>query len=125
MVASTRWRDRAGKSRLGCLFTLLVLVFLGYYGVQAGQVYLRYYRLKDEMQSQARLAPSIDDVTIQRRLIRKVQEIGLPDAARSNLRIRRLARPREIRISTEYREVLELPFYAYTLTLKPSAREPL
>lgn len=120
-----RWQDERGRSRLGCLLTLLIVVFAGYYGVQAGEVYLRYWRLLDEMKSQARLAPSVDDATIQRRLYRKMDELNLPDEAYRGLTIRRVARPREIHISTEWQEILELPFYPRTITLRPSARQPL
>jgi len=59
-----RWRspfDRRGASSLGCLFSLLVFVGALYYGVNIGELFFRYYRLLDEMQSQAQLAPSLDD----------------------------------------------------------------
>lgn len=120
-----RWRTVGGASRLGCLVTLLFLTFIGYYGVQVGGEYLRYWRLLDEMRSQARFAPNIDDETIQRRLLRKIEQLNLPVEARQQLSIRRLARPREIRISTRYSVTLELPFYAYTHTFRPQARQPL
>lgn len=115
---------RQGMTRLGCLFALLLVTVGLYYGVNIGGVYLEYWRFKEEMKSQARLAPSIDDDTIRRRLIRKIEEIGLPDEAR-NITVRRTVRPREILIRTSYRETLELPFYRYTLTLTPEAKAPL
>ena len=55
--------DRRGASSLGCLFSLLVFVGALYYGVNIGELFFRYYRLLDEMQSQAQLAPSLDDGT--------------------------------------------------------------
>ncbi len=111
-------------TRLGCLFTLLLLTVGVYYGFNIGSVYVNYWRLKEEMKSQARLAPSIDDNTIRRRLIRRAEEIGLPDDAR-NIIIRRTTRPREILIRTSYRQTLELPFYTYTVTLTPETRAPI
>src|SRR5256712_7830206 len=72
---------RRGASSTGCLFSLLIFVAALYYSVNIGEVYFRYYRLLDEMQTQARLASALDDGTIQRRLQAAVQEIGLPDAA--------------------------------------------
>lgn len=116
---------RGGASRLGCLIWLLVSAVVVYYGAQIGGVYFTYWRIRQEMQSQARLAPSIDDATIHRRLLRKMVELRLPDEARRNVTVRRLARPREIRIRTEYQQPLELPFISYTLTLTPEARQPL
>lgn len=112
-------------SRLGCLFALLVVAFLGYYGMEAGEAYLQYYRIVDEMRTQARLAASIDDATIRRRVVRKARELGLPEEASKNLRIRRTSRPREIRISSSYERALDLPFYRYVYTFTPEARQPL
>jgi hypothetical protein len=118
------WRDRRGMTRLGCLFTLLVLVTIGYYGVNIGSEYMRYWRLLDEMKTNARLAASVNDQVILRRILAKIDELGLPDEARK-VTIRRTIRPREIKISTSYDVVLELPFTTYTITLKPEARQPL
>jgi hypothetical protein len=112
-------------SRLGCLFTLLILATVVYYGVNVGAVYLRYYRLVDEMRTQAKVAPSIDDATIRRRVIRKIDALNIPAEARRELDIRRSLRPREIRIHTTYRDTLELPFYKYLVTLTPEARQAL
>ncbi len=117
-------RGDAGKSRAGCLLTLLLLILVAYYGFGIGQVYYKYWRLKDEMRTQARLAPGIDDDTIRRRLQRKVEELQLPEEAR-RLRIRRTVRPREISISTTYQDTLHLPLYRYPVTLTPEARQPL
>ncbi|MFQ6045595.1 MAG: hypothetical protein ACE5PT_04445 [Gemmatimonadales bacterium] len=118
------WRNRRGMSRLGCLFTLLILVFGGYYAVNIGGVFLDYYRLLDEMKANARLATNLNDQTIMRRILAKVDELGLPDEARK-VSIRRTARPREIRIMTSYEVTLELPFIAYTVQFNPEARQPL
>jgi hypothetical protein len=111
-------------TRLGCLFTLLLVATGLYYGVNIGGVYLRYYRLVDEMRTQARVAPSIDDGTIRRRLLRKVDQLNLPPEART-FTVQRTQRPREIRISTTYQDTLVLPFYKYAITLTPEARQPL
>ena len=46
-------RDRPGKSTLGCLFTLLIVVAAGYFAFNVGEVYLRYYRFRDSMQQAA------------------------------------------------------------------------
>ena len=126
MVAERQapWRNARGMSRLGCLFTLLLLATGLYYGVNIGGVYLKYYRLIDEMRTQAKVAPSIDDGTIRRRLLRKVEQLNLPAEART-VTIQRTRRPREIRIATTYRDTLVLPFYKYVITLTPEARQPL
>ena len=70
-------RDPRGATSMGCLVSLLVVVAVLYYGVNIGELYFRYYRLLDEMQSQAQLAPSLDDGTIRRRIQAAAQDIEI------------------------------------------------
>lgn len=116
--------NRRGRSRLGCLFMLLVLAAAGYYGTEVGGAYLRYWRMKDAMQSEARLAPSIGDDVIRRRLLAKVAELRLPPEAK-RIRIQRRVRPREIVIRTSWTDTIELPFYVWSKTFSPEARARL
>jgi len=125
MVTGCLRRDRRGASTIGCLLSLLVLVAVLYYGVNIGEVYFRYYRLLDEMQSQARVAAALDNGTIQRRIASAIQEIGLPDDAGSNLQITRSASPRQITIESDYAETVNLPLFVHTFHLHPKAIEPL
>ena len=94
---------------------------VGYYGSGAVTAYFRYWQLLDEMKSQARLAPGLDDQVIRRRLVSKAQELELPTEA-TRFVIRRLSRPREIVISTSWQDTIDLPFYNWVLTLRPQAR---
>jgi hypothetical protein len=116
--------DTHGKSKMGCLLTLLVLAVVVYYGVGAGGHLFKYARFVEEMRTQAGLATNIDNATIQRRLLAKIEELGLPSEAR-RLTIRRTARPREIVIRTSYPVAFELPFYEYVHTFTPEAKAPL
>src|SRR2546422_8677273 len=87
MVSLPRWRralGRRGASSTGCLISLLVFVALLYYGVNIGEVYFRYYRLLDEMQSQARLAAALDDGTICRPPPAPAPDNGGPQDAPTN-----------------------------------------
>ena len=115
---------RRGASSTGCLVSLLFLVGALYYGVNIGELFFRYYRLLDEMQTQAALAPSLDDGTIRRRLQAAAQEIGLPPEAQQ-IRIARRASPREIVIETEYSESVSLPLFNHTFNFHPKATQPL
>ncbi len=117
--------NRHGKSRLGCLLTLVILVTIAYYGFDIGGVYLQRWQLKQEMKAQAGYAPSIDDNAIRRRLNRKIEELRLPEEAREELKIRRTLRPREITISTSYEVVLTLPFKNATVTFTVEITNPL
>ena len=117
-------RSRRGESRLGCLLTLALFVGALYYGINIGEVYIRYYQLLEEMKSVARLAPSLDDQVIRRRLADKVDNLGLPvDAHR--FRIVRTERPPRIVIETGYEESLDLPFFNHTFKFRPRAEAPI
>lgn len=113
-----------GASRLGCLVALAVLGVAIYYGVGFGMAWLRYVQLLDEMKQQARVAQSIPDETIQLRLERRIEELGLPEQAR-HFTIRRTPQPRQIEIFTEYQETVDLPFTSYTIIFRPHATAPL
>jgi len=121
---ASRSLGRRGASSTGCLFSLLILVAVLYYGVNIGEVYFRYYRLLDEMQTQAQLAAALDDGTIRRRIQATAQDIGLPDQAQS-IRIERRASPREIAIEAQYSETIHLPLFTHTFTFHPKATQPL
>ena len=120
-----RRRGTRGASSSGCLLSLLIFVALLYYGVNIGEVYFRYYRLLDEMQTQTRIAAALDDGTIRRRVQAAVEEIGLPEAAGTNLVIRRTAVPRQIVIETRYSERVSLPLFNHTFSFNPKATQPL
>src|SRR5689334_5516498 len=118
--------SRRGASSSGCLLSLLIFVAALYYGVNIGEVYFRYYRLLDEMQTEAHLSAGLDDGTIRRRIQAAVEEIGLPDsAAGQQLFIRRTAMPREIVIETRYSETVALPFFNHTFAFHPRTTQPL
>ncbi len=118
-----RLRDRNGKARLGALMVLLLVVVGVYYGLDWGQAYFRYWSLQEAMQSNASLATGLDDTTIRRRLLRKIDELGLPEEAKKNMRIRRHSRPNEIVITSSYVIELPLPFVQpYIFTFKPEAK---
>ena len=124
MVRDGSPRVRRGASSFGCLVTLLFFVAILYYGVNIGEVFMRYYRLLDEMDSQARVAAALDDGTIGRRLVAAVQDIGLPDSA-ARIVITRYTSPREIRIETGYSERVVLPLFDHTFAFHPTAVQPL
>src|SRR2546428_13411088 len=109
-----------GARSSGCLLSLLLLVAALYYGVNIGEVYFRYYRLLDELQTETRIASGLDDGTIRRRIQAAIEDIGLPDSAGGRqLQIRRTASPREIVIETRYSEVVSLPFFNHSFPFPP------
>lgn len=118
--------SRRGASSSGCLLSLLIFVAALYYGVNIGEVFFRYYRLLDEMQTEAHLSAGLDDGTIRRRIQATVEEIGLPESAGgSELVVRRTFSPREIVIETRYSESVSLPFFNHSFSFHPKATQPL
>lgn len=111
--------DRRGASSLGCLVSIILLVAAAYYGYHIGQVYLRYYQLQDEMNTQASLAPSLANDVIYRRLAAKSDSL-LGRTLRFDIR-----RSSSITIQTEYSDSVDLPFFKHIFNLKPKAEAPL
>jgi hypothetical protein len=114
---------RRGAGGLGCLISLVLFATALYYGVNIGQVYFRYYQLTDGMRSQARLAPSLQDDVIQRRLT--AQADSLLPGRRPEFKITRGGTPNKIIIETVYTDKVELPLFKHTFVMHPRAEERL
>lgn len=108
---------RQGASTLGCLFTLLLVVAVGYFGSGVAEVYLRSYRFRDAMETQARFARSATDEAIRSRLRSLADSLGLPEDA-GQVRVRRSAN--RISISSTYSENLELPGFVRPIIFSPT-----
>ena len=115
-------RTRRGRSTLGCLFILLILVAACYFAFNLGEPYWRYYQYKDSMSQEARFASQLTNEEITRRLHAKADSLGLPPEA-YRLRFNRTAS--SIAISAEYQEVVELPGYTRHFVFKPRVEAPL
>jgi hypothetical protein len=116
--------SRRGTSALGCLVSVLIFAAAVYYGIHLGQPWVRYYQLLDEMRVSARLAPTLSDGVIKRRLEAKVDELQLPPEARK-FTITRSGNPRKITISCTYSETVHVPLLTHTFVYNPQAEEPL
>jgi hypothetical protein len=117
-------RSRRGSSTSGCLISLILFVAAVYYGIHLGQPWVRYYQLLDEMRVSARLAPTLSDGVIQRRLEQKVDELALPPEAKKFV-ITRSGKPRKITITTTYSETVTVPLLTHTFLFTPTTEEPL
>lgn len=116
--------SRRGTSAFGCLVSVLIFAAAVYYGIHLGQPWVRYYQLLDEMRVSARLAPTLPDGVIKRRLEAKVDELQLPPEARK-FTITRSGNPRKITISCTYSETVHVPLLTHTFVYNPQAEEPL
>jgi hypothetical protein len=122
-VVSLGRAPRRGSGGLGCLFSLLLFSVALYYGVNIGRVYIRYYELRDGMRTQARLAPSLQDDVIQRRLTE--QAAALLPGRSPRFRITRSGPPNRILIETEYTDQVDLPLLRHQFVMRPRAEEAL
>ncbi len=124
----TPWRDESGKGRLGCLFLVMLVVFLIYVGKDFGAVYFRYFEINDEVKTQAEFAPALTDAAIRDRLVARSDELDIPIGPKQWV-ITRTRSPSEISISATYTDsvVVDLPGFhrVYYFHLTPSARAPL
>jgi hypothetical protein len=120
----SRRRNRRGQGTLGCLAWIAGFAAVCFYGFHIGQVYFKYFRLQDAMRSQARLAPSLTDDVIRRRL-HEESNLILDPAKPLRFRIQRTDRPRRIVIEAQYTDSVRVPLFHHTFTFKPRAEEAL
>lgn len=118
MVA--RRRSVHGASTLGCLFTIMLLMAVLYYGIDAGRMYWDFYKFQDEMETSARFASTESDDQIRQHLKGVAQDLGLPTEAQ-RIVIRRTDHPPVVSIRSQYTVELVLPFKRKEITLRPAA----
>ena len=108
--------DRRGASTLGCLFTVLIVAAVVYFGVNVGEPYFRYYRFRDAMEQEARFAERKTDAQIVATLRVKADSLALPAQA-FKINVRRT--PSRITIWTDYAETIDFPFVTRDITFRP------
>ena len=111
-------KARAGKGTLGCLFSIFLVLAIGYFGVNIGRPFWHYYQYQDRMRQEARFAAKRSDLTIQRRLREYADSLGLPEPA-NKVQVRR--REGTIEIWAEYYQIIELPGVAREFYFEPRA----
>jgi len=121
-------RNRPGKSRFGCLVSLLIVAVGIYVGVSVAQVYFRYYRLQDYIKEQVEFASLVTDDVILGRLVAYSDTLGLPLGRRDWI-VRRSWSPREITISARYQDSVRINILglrkAFAVEFKPNGRGSL
>jgi len=109
---------RRGATALGCVFTLVLIGAIAYFGVHLGGVYWRFYEFQDDMRQEVRFARVNSNDKILARLRASADSLGLPDEAKG-IAIRRGAN--RIAIESEYYETLMLPMYTKDVLFHPHA----
>jgi hypothetical protein len=124
----TALRNQRGKAHLGCLFTLLLLAAAGFAGKSVGEVYFRYYRIRDYVREQADFAPALTDDVIRRRLVAFSDSLGL-DLGPQAWTVHRTWSPKEITIEAQYEDSIVIQALGlrkvWKLTFLPNARASL
>ena len=109
-------KDRRGASTLGCLFAMLIVAALIYFGVNVGGPYLRYYQFRDAMEQETRFAERKTDAQIVNTLRLKADSLALPPQA-FKINVRRTAS--RITIWTDYAETIDFPFVTRDINFRP------
>jgi hypothetical protein len=119
-------RDRSGKSGIGCLGTVVILVLIVYMGSKFAKPYMHYLQFRDEMKASARFGATLADSTIRMRLVAQADTLGLPPEAKKIVIRRHGGRPPTITISSAYTITINIPVFGLkVLHFNPSAEEPL
>ena len=111
-------RVRRGSWSLGCLFSLLLISAAGYFAVNVGEVYFRFYQYKDAMRQEVRFAAHNSDAVILRHLRAQADSLGLPEAA-GEVTLQRDGR--HIEMESEYYVHIELPMMVREIRFNPHA----
>ena len=119
MTNHTRQR---GEGRAGCIFWLAVLLVTILVGVKAVPVKYKSSQLYDYMYEQAKYAQLAKPDQIQRAILRKANELGLP-LQKKNLKVEK--RGERIRIHATYTVNLEYPGYTYVWNFEEEIDEPI
>ena len=112
-------KSRRGAGSLGCLFMLLLVAVVGYFGLPVAEAYFRFWQFEDEMNQSVRFARVNPDREIRNRLQTFVDSSGLPAEARNIQIVRRDGR---IGVSATYVEEFHLPGYVKLQAFNPSAQ---
>ena len=120
MVA--RRGNTRGASLLGCLFTIMILMAVLYYGIDAGRLYWDFYKFQDEMETSARFAATQSDDQIKQHLKEVAQDLGLPAEAQ-RIVVTRTEHPHAVTIRSQYTVEIVLPFKHKEITFRPRAEE--
>ena len=114
--------SRRAASSLGCLFTLLIVAAVIYFGSSIVEVYWRAYQYQDDMREQATFAAHLSNAAILTQLRAVADSLDLPDEA-TIISIKRT--PTTISIEAFYDEPIELPMTVRELHFHPHAEGPL
>lgn len=94
----------------------MVVAVVAYFGFNIGEVYLRYFRMKDAMTQELRFANDRDDTAIRAHMAAVADSLGLPDEAG---RVVVLRQSNRVSISSSWSELVELPLFVRQFRFAP------
>jgi hypothetical protein len=109
---------RAGATRFGCLFTLLIISAVMYFGINAGEVYWRYLQYKQAMDHEVRFRSFLPNARIKENLASIADSLGLPEDAGVVTVTRERGR---LIVEAHYEDWIELPGYRKEVHFEPRA----
>jgi hypothetical protein len=113
---------RGGRSTLGCLVVLLLVLAATYFAVNVGEVYLRFFAFRDFARQEARFGRLRSDEQIRARFVAKADSLGLPPEAG---RVRVSRGGGALVLSSEYTEHVELPLFVRDIEFTIREEGPL
>ena len=72
---------RRGASKLGCLFQLMVLAAIGFFGANVGEVFWRYFQFKDAVTQEAKFHANRPIPEMRQRIRFIADSMGMPQEA--------------------------------------------
>ena len=116
-LQSVRLPRSSGKGNLGCLFSLLILVVLGYLGYKFVPHYMSHFELKDALNEiavyrVARGGSGSEKQTIQEEVIAKAKGLGI-QLKRDDIKVRQ--EEEKISSTVKYTVPVDLPNQVYNL----------
>jgi hypothetical protein len=113
-----RGPNRRGAGKIGCLFSLLILSAVLYFGVNAFEKYYAYLQYKDAMQQEIRFRSFLPNDRIKANLRAVADSLGLPEDAG----VVTITRERgQMTIEAHYEELIELPGFKREVHFEPRA----
>ena len=109
----------SGKGKLGCLFSLLIVVALGYLAYKFVPHYMRHYEFKDALNEiavyRAAGTRSSEKQTIQEEVMAKAKELEIP-LKREDIKVREEGE--KVSITVKYTVPIDLPNQVYNLNFE-------
>jgi hypothetical protein len=114
--------NRRGAGTLGCLFSIFVVVALGYFATQIGEAVVRRYRFEHAMRGQVLRAAELSNADIRNNLRATADSLGIPS---EGLDIGVARSGGHIAIWSDYEELIELPYHVQGMSFHPHAEGPI